>query len=58
LLHVITSPRVGDGRGVVEGRFYTEDGELVALTVQEGVVRAAPPDAKAIKDQQASKAKL
>ncbi|GHJ87695.1 hypothetical protein NliqN6_4097 [Naganishia liquefaciens] len=59
LLHVITSPRVGDGRGVVEGRFYTEEGELVALTVQEGVVRAAAPDSKSTKkDTQASKAKL
>lgn len=57
LLHVITSPRVGDGRGVVEGRFYTEEGELVALTVQEGVVRAAAADSK-VKDKAATKAKL
>lgn len=49
---------MGDGRGVVEGRFYTESGELVALTVQEGVVRAAAPDSKAGKDPQSSKAKL
>ncbi|KAJ9102457.1 hypothetical protein QFC21_002857 [Naganishia friedmannii] len=56
LLHVITSPRVGDGRGVVEGRFYTEEGELVALTVQEGVVRATAAEPK--KDKSVSKAKL
>jgi len=42
LLHVISAPRTGDGRGVVEGKFYTQEGELIAVTVQEGVVRAAP----------------
>ncbi|KAJ9121656.1 hypothetical protein QFC22_002276 [Naganishia vaughanmartiniae] len=57
LLHVITSPRVGDGRGVVEGRFYTEEGELVALTVQEGVVRATATEPQ-YKEKSASKAKL
>ncbi len=40
LLHVIESPRTGYGRGVVTGRFYTTTGELIAVTVQEGVVRA------------------
>lgn len=28
------------GRGVVRGLLYTEQGELVAVTSQEGVVRA------------------
>ncbi|GLB36418.1 putative acyl-CoA thioesterase [Lyophyllum shimeji] len=40
LLHVIVSPRTGSGRGVVHGRMYTRDGTLVAVTSQEGVVRA------------------
>ena len=47
LLHVISAPRTGEGRGVVEGRFYTQDGELIAVTVQEGVVRAAKMEGKA-----------
>lgn len=42
LLHVISAPRTADGRGVVEGKFYTVEGELIAVTMQEGVVRAAP----------------
>ncbi len=42
LLHVVDSPRTGGGRGVVTGRFYTQSGELIAVCVQEGVVRAAP----------------
>ncbi|KAF9459455.1 HotDog domain-containing protein [Collybia nuda] len=40
LLHVMVSPRTGSGRGVVHGRMYTRDGILVAVTSQEGVVRA------------------
>jgi len=49
LLHVIVSPRTGSGRGVVHGRMYTRDGTLVAVTSQEGVVRAnvrGPPEPK------------
>ncbi|KAF8898391.1 thioesterase-like superfamily-domain-containing protein [Infundibulicybe gibba] len=40
LLHVMVSPRTGSGRGMVHGRMYTRDGTLVAVTSQEGVVRA------------------
>ncbi|KXN83580.1 Acyl-coenzyme A thioesterase 8 [Leucoagaricus sp. SymC.cos] len=40
LLYVIHSPRTGSGRGVVHGKIYTQDGKLVAVTSQEGVVRA------------------
>jgi len=40
LLYVMDSPRTGSGRGVVHGRIYTRDGKLVAVTSQEGVVRA------------------
>ncbi|KZT06361.1 DNA repair protein [Laetiporus sulphureus 93-53] len=40
LLYVVESPRSGNGRGVVHGRLYTRSGTLVAVTSQEGVVRA------------------
>ncbi|EJU04943.1 Thioesterase/thiol ester dehydrase-isomerase [Dacryopinax primogenitus] len=40
LLHVIECPVGGSGRGLVHGRLYTQDGRLVAVTTQEGVVRA------------------
>jgi len=43
LLYVVISPRTGSGRGVVHGRMYTRDGTLVAITTQEGVVRADVP---------------
>ncbi|PFH49219.1 hypothetical protein AMATHDRAFT_148154 [Amanita thiersii Skay4041] len=40
LLYVMESPRIGLGRGVVHGRLYTQQGSLVAVTSQEGVLRA------------------
>ncbi|WVR09440.1 acyl-CoA thioesterase II [Kwoniella sp. DSM 27419] len=42
LLHVMDSQAVdvASGRGVVQGRVYTKRGILVAVTAQEGVVRA------------------
>ncbi|KAH0590381.1 hypothetical protein H2248_000536 [Termitomyces sp. 'cryptogamus'] len=40
LLYVVSSPRSGSGRGVVHGRMYSQNGSLVAVTSQEGVVRA------------------
>lgn len=40
LLHVIECPAVALGRGLVHGRLYTRDGKLVAVTTQEGVIRA------------------
>ncbi|RDB28512.1 DNA repair protein RAD14 [Hypsizygus marmoreus] len=49
LLYVVVSPRTGSGRGVVHGRIYTREGTLIAVTSQEGVVRAdirGPPIAK------------
>ena len=39
LLHVIDSPSASGGRGLVRGRFFAEDGTLVASTAQEGMVR-------------------
>ncbi|WVF67535.1 acyl-CoA thioesterase II [Kwoniella sp. CBS 6097] len=42
LLHVMESQAVdvASGRGVVQGRVYTSQGALIAVTSQEGVVRA------------------
>ncbi|KAJ1310355.1 hypothetical protein OPQ81_007093 [Rhizoctonia solani] len=40
LLFVTVSPRTGMGRGVVQGRVYTQQGKLIAVVAQEGVVRA------------------
>ena len=37
LLHVMDVQRAGSGRAVVHGRLYTREGELVAVTSQEGV---------------------
>ncbi|KAG6908905.1 hypothetical protein DXG01_002885, partial [Tephrocybe rancida] len=37
---IIVLPRTGSGRGVAHGRIDTRDGVLVAITSQEGVVRA------------------
>ncbi|ESK98474.1 acyl-coenzyme a thioesterase 8 [Moniliophthora roreri MCA 2997] len=40
LLYVMTSPRAASGRGVMRGQLFSRDGTLVAITSQEGVVRA------------------
>jgi len=40
LLHVMVCPRTGSGRGITHGRVYSHDGKLIAVTSQEGVVRA------------------
>ncbi len=39
LLHVVESPSASGGRGLVRGRMFTEDGVLVASTMQEGLIR-------------------
>lgn len=39
LLYSITSPSASGARGFVRGEFYNQQGELVASTVQEGVMR-------------------
>lgn len=39
LLHVMDSPSASGARGLVRGRVYTERGELVASTAQEGLLR-------------------
>lgn len=39
LLYVVESPVASGGRGLVRGKFYNRDGELVASAVQEGLIR-------------------
>ncbi|KAJ7130035.1 thioesterase-like superfamily-domain-containing protein [Mycena crocata] len=48
LLYVMASPRAASGRAIVYGQLYTRTGTLVAVTTQEGVVRAdrRGPEAK------------
>jgi len=50
LLYVVVCPRAASGRAVVHGRLYSRGGKLVAVTCQEGVVRAnrrGPTESKA-----------
>ncbi len=39
LLHSIDSPSASGARGLVRGSFFTREGELVASTAQEGLIR-------------------
>lgn len=39
LLYSVESPTSSASRGLVQGRFFTQDGKLVASTVQEGLMR-------------------
>ena len=39
LLYSIDSPSASNGRGLVRGQIYNRQGELVASTMQEGVIR-------------------
>jgi len=39
LLHTVKAERIGGGRGLASGRFYTQEGRLVATTMQQGVMR-------------------
>ena len=43
LLYVIDSPAAHGARGLVRGTFFTEDGRMVASTVQEGLIRRRAP---------------
>lgn len=42
LLYDMHSPLAGGGRGLNHGYFYTESGQLVAATTQEGLMRLRP----------------
>jgi len=39
LLHTVEAERIGGGRGLARGNFYTRAGRLVATTMQQGVMR-------------------
>jgi len=39
LLHTVAAERIGGGRGLARGNFYTRAGRLVATTMQQGVMR-------------------
>lgn len=39
LLYVVDSPSASSARGLVRGQFFTQDGILVASTMQEGLIR-------------------
>lgn len=39
LLYVVESPTTSGARGLVRGQFFTRDGQLVASTMQEGLIR-------------------
>jgi acyl-CoA thioesterase II len=43
LLHVMESPCATGARGFVRGSVYSEDGQLVASTAQEGLIRQRDP---------------
>jgi len=55
LLYVVEAPRAGSGRGIVHGRLFTRSGTLVAVTSQEGVVRARGTSSAAIVDSPKAK---
>lgn len=42
-LYVLDSPRAGGARGFNRGSIYTQDGQLVASTAQEGLIRPVKP---------------
>jgi len=44
LLYVIDSPTAAGARGFVRGRFYDQQGRLVASTAQEGLIRRHSPE--------------
>jgi acyl-CoA thioesterase-2 len=39
LLHTVEAERIGGGRGLARGSFYTREGRLVATTMQQGLMR-------------------
>lgn len=42
LMHCVETPWTGNDRGLVIGRFFTQDGTHVATVVQEGLIRLSP----------------
>ena len=43
LLYVIDSPAASGARGLVRGRIFTREGQLVVSTAQEGLIRRHAP---------------
>jgi acyl-CoA thioesterase-2 len=43
LLYDQVSPQTGGGRGLSQGRYFTQDGQLVASMCQEGLLRVIDP---------------
>jgi len=43
LLYSMDSPSASGGRGFARGMLHTRDGQLVASTAQEGLIRVTPP---------------
>jgi acyl-CoA thioesterase-2 len=39
LLYAVDSPSTSAGRGFTRGNIFSEDGALIASTVQEGLIR-------------------
>ena len=44
LLYAMESPFSGNSRGIVRGQIFNQQGELVASTMQEGLMRQLPKD--------------
>lgn len=44
LLYTMDSPFTGNNRGIVKGQIFNQQGELVASTMQEGMIRLLPSD--------------
>ena len=39
LLHTVEAKRIGGGRGLAQGNFFTREGKLIATTMQQGLIR-------------------
>lgn len=58
VLYVMEAVRAGYGRGVSYGRIYTRDGQLIAVTTQEGVVRPQKSSAPTKEASEVERARL
>ena len=46
LLYSLDSPAASGARGLARGQFFTENGDLIASTAQEGLMRVVDPQRK------------
>ncbi|KZW02067.1 Thioesterase/thiol ester dehydrase-isomerase [Exidia glandulosa HHB12029] len=58
VLYVMNAVRAGQGRGVSEGRIYSRDGQLIAVTTQEGLIRPQKPTAPTKEADEVERARL